>query len=461
MFKLIGIQTLKIVLLMRPAKEETDPNLHVNANAENVHADRRTNAQSSPFNAACQIGKLILTSMAIVTHGTADARFTFSTRETKLLATHAQNSHPTKKNQIPARYQLKCSTSNAKISPSTRKGSGDFAVDNILDKPDKPALGQTTSSGEKKGLRIIATTSKINPGHEDKGKMIIAEPDIPAVGDLTSTDSNKTIEVIVYHYIGRVRAISGVYTFGDATTQRKHRRIIDIENLRPEQLPDTTPFLIVNNQPYEDLNQERKRNHFPLATLLEVNPHNYQRVRFTADTTIYRINTQKERYYQKCTTCGRYWFTTKVDGILEDLATKRNLSKIVVGNQWENFCGKSMGNNCAKSVAKKVGYMWKMVARKCGKSVGKCLYGLLRMLRRRQSLLTPNIPKAKLLHVRTLVPSGGKEQPVKSSWSPQEARSSQSGVASPLRRQGAASQERMVHNKYLEHEDNFDPEDKV
>ncbi|GKB71339.1 hypothetical protein Tco_0932751 [Tanacetum coccineum] len=79
-------------------------------------------------------------------------------------------------------------------------------------------------------------------------------------------------------------------------------------------------------------------------------------------------------------------------------------------------------------------------------------YGLLRMLRRRQSLLTPNIPKAKLLHVRTvhwnswgdeghlrrqgaasqeqLVPSGGKEQPVKSSRFPQEeARSSQSGVA--------------------------------
>ncbi|GJT70331.1 hypothetical protein Tco_1029617 [Tanacetum coccineum] len=70
-------------------------------------------------------------------------------------------------------------------------------------------------------------------------------------------------------------------------------------------------------------------------------------------------------------------------------------------------------------------------------------YGLLRMLRRRKSLLTPNIPKAKLLHVRT------------------EARSSQSGVASLLRRQGATSQECMVHNKYLEHEDNFDPEDKL
>ncbi|GKC03917.1 hypothetical protein Tco_0995527, partial [Tanacetum coccineum] len=132
------------------------------ANAENVHADRRTNAQSSPFNAACQIGKLILTSMAIVTHGTADARFTFSMRETKLLATYAQKSHPTKKNQIPARYQLKCSPSNAKISPFTRKGSADFAVDNILDKPDKPALGQTTSSGEKKGFPPACVKGRVS-----------------------------------------------------------------------------------------------------------------------------------------------------------------------------------------------------------------------------------------------------------------------------------------------------------
>ncbi|GKD08769.1 hypothetical protein Tco_1188454 [Tanacetum coccineum] len=79
-------------------------------------------------------------------------------------------------------------------------------------------------------------------------------------------------------------------------------------------------------------------------------------------------------------------------------------------------------------------------------------YGLLRMLWGRQSLLTPNIPKAKLLYVGAvhwnswddeghLKSRDGREQPVKSSWSPQEARSSQSGVASPLRRQGAASQE--------------------
>ncbi|GKB21477.1 hypothetical protein Tco_0855400, partial [Tanacetum coccineum] len=76
-------------------------------------------------------------------------------------------------------------------------------------------------------------------------------------------------------------------------------------------------------------------------------------------------------------------------------------------------------------------------------------HGLIRMLWGRQSLLTPNIPKANLLYVRTvhwnswgdeghIRSRGGKEQPVRSSWSRQKARSSQSGVASPLRRQGAA-----------------------
>ncbi|GJU92527.1 DNA helicase [Tanacetum coccineum] len=71
------------------------------------------------------------------------------------------------------------------------------------------------------------------------------------------------------------------------------------------QLTDTTSFLNVNNQRYEDPDQERTRNHFPLATLLEVNPQNYQRVRFTSEATIYKINTQREWYYQKCMRCGK------------------------------------------------------------------------------------------------------------------------------------------------------------
>nr|GEU81749.1 hypothetical protein [Tanacetum cinerariifolium] len=126
------------------------------ANAENVHADRRAKAQSSPFNASCQIGKLILTSMVQLQghcHTWNSRRALHILHAGDKVTSHpCSEHHTTTKNQIPTRYQLKYSTSNAKISPSTRKGSGDFAVNNILDKPDKPALGQTTSSDEKKGV---------------------------------------------------------------------------------------------------------------------------------------------------------------------------------------------------------------------------------------------------------------------------------------------------------------------
>ncbi|GKE31460.1 replication protein A 70 kDa DNA-binding subunit B [Tanacetum coccineum] len=72
-----------------------------------------------------------------------------------------------------------------------------------------------------------------------------------------------------------------------------------------EQSTDRTPFLIINNQRYEDPNLERTRNRFPLATLLKINPQNYQHVRFTSEATIFRINTQKEWYYQRCSICGK------------------------------------------------------------------------------------------------------------------------------------------------------------
>ncbi|GKA41560.1 nucleic acid-binding, OB-fold protein [Tanacetum coccineum] len=39
-------------------------------------------------------------------------------------------------------------------------------------------------------------------------------------------------DTVLTDYIGHIRAVSGINTFGDATTQRKQRKIIDIENLR-------------------------------------------------------------------------------------------------------------------------------------------------------------------------------------------------------------------------------------
>ncbi|GJU63072.1 RNA-directed DNA polymerase, eukaryota [Tanacetum coccineum] len=61
---------------------------------------------------------------AIVTDGTANVNFTFFTL-----------------------------AGDKVTSSSTRKGSGDFAFDDILDKPEKPTLTQGTSTGEKKASR--------------------------------------------------------------------------------------------------------------------------------------------------------------------------------------------------------------------------------------------------------------------------------------------------------------------
>ncbi|GJR97950.1 hypothetical protein Tco_0270124 [Tanacetum coccineum] len=59
---------------------------------------------------------------------------------------------------------------------------------------------------------------------------------------------------------------------------------------RHQQLTDTKPVLNVDNQRYEDVEQEKNRNRFPLAVLLEVDPQNYQRVKFTSEATIYKIH---------------------------------------------------------------------------------------------------------------------------------------------------------------------------
>ncbi|GJX68714.1 putative reverse transcriptase domain-containing protein [Tanacetum coccineum] len=45
---------------------------------------------------------------------------------------------------------------------------------------------------------------------------------------------------------------------------------------RYQQATNTTPILNINNQRYEDLEQEKNRNRFLLATLLKVDPQNYQ-----------------------------------------------------------------------------------------------------------------------------------------------------------------------------------------
>ncbi|GJZ24604.1 DNA helicase [Tanacetum coccineum] len=53
-----------------------------------------------------------------------------------------------------------------------------------------------------------------------------------------------------------------------------------------EQSTSTTPFLTINNQRYDNPNLEKTRNRFPLATLLEVDPQNYQAIVSDGSTTV-------------------------------------------------------------------------------------------------------------------------------------------------------------------------------
>ncbi|GJU24311.1 nucleic acid-binding, OB-fold protein, partial [Tanacetum coccineum] len=71
------------------------------------------------------------------------------------------------------------------------------------------------------------------------------------------------------------------------------------------QLPNTGPMLEIVHQRYEDMEREKMRNRFPLAILHDVDPQNYQRVRFTTEAVIYSISTQRRWYYQKCSQCGQ------------------------------------------------------------------------------------------------------------------------------------------------------------
>ncbi|GJU33731.1 hypothetical protein Tco_1182085 [Tanacetum coccineum] len=51
---------------------------------------------------------------------------------------------------------------------------------------------------DKSACLVMATTSKTNSTHEEKGKMIMTEPEITAIADLGFTHCNKTIEAVVY-----------------------------------------------------------------------------------------------------------------------------------------------------------------------------------------------------------------------------------------------------------------------
>ncbi|GKB15919.1 DNA helicase [Tanacetum coccineum] len=76
-----------------------------------------------------------------------------------------------------------------------------------------------------------------------------------------------------------VRHFNGLQISGtSATHYYLNPNILETNHIKEQyqQLSNTVPVLNINNQRHEDLEQEKFQNRFPLATLLEVNPQNYQ-----------------------------------------------------------------------------------------------------------------------------------------------------------------------------------------
>ncbi|PWA97314.1 nucleic acid-binding, OB-fold protein [Artemisia annua] len=69
---------------------------------------------------------------------------------------------------------------------------------------------------------------------------------------------------------------------------------------------DSTSFprLEVQTERLTDWEKERTRNRVPLGTLLQIDPNTQQRVLFTQDAMILRVDSAYDWYYQKCDECG-------------------------------------------------------------------------------------------------------------------------------------------------------------
>ncbi|PWA42865.1 nucleic acid-binding, OB-fold protein [Artemisia annua] len=64
------------------------------------------------------------------------------------------------------------------------------------------------------------------------------------------------------------------------------------------------PQLEVQTERLTDWEKERNRNRVPLGTLLQIDPNTQQRVLFTQDAMILRVDSAYGWYYQKCDECG-------------------------------------------------------------------------------------------------------------------------------------------------------------
>ncbi|PWA46881.1 hypothetical protein CTI12_AA504390 [Artemisia annua] len=110
---------------------------------------------------------------------------------------------------------------------------------------------------------------------------------------------------ILTDYIGYIQNVEKVKEYGSATTNKTKVRNIAIRNLKYNENNPSIPQLGLQTERLADWEQERARNRVPLGTLLQIDPNTQQqRVLFTQDAMILRVDTAYNWYFQKCDECG-------------------------------------------------------------------------------------------------------------------------------------------------------------
>ncbi|PWA41420.1 hypothetical protein CTI12_AA553090 [Artemisia annua] len=109
---------------------------------------------------------------------------------------------------------------------------------------------------------------------------------------------------ILTDYIGYVHNVEKTKEYGGATGNKIRLRNIGIRNLKYNQNNPSVPPLQLQTERMADWEQERSRNRVPLGTLLLIDPNTQQRVLFTQDVMILKVDTTQDWYYQKCDECG-------------------------------------------------------------------------------------------------------------------------------------------------------------
>ncbi|PWA45825.1 hypothetical protein CTI12_AA514160 [Artemisia annua] len=150
---------------------------------------------------------------------------------------------------------------------------------------------------------------------KDTTATVVSLRELAYLTELHPTDNSKFIQVRVYRKWTAMKVPSRVpTTFScqlqlsatSATSYYFNPGVEETGDLLAAYKNTNTvaPQLVVQTERLTDWEQERSRNRVPLGTLLQIDPNTQQRVLFTQDATILRIDTGHEWYYQKCDECG-------------------------------------------------------------------------------------------------------------------------------------------------------------